>query len=161
MRKRTGIISTISTEKLEQIVLSSLSLKDVLRKLGYGPNSGSMFYRLKERLEKENISTIHFSKCLSIKAQKYKLCDILVKDSKYTNIWRLKKRLISEKILEEVCSICGLKPWWNGKELKLQLDHINGISNDHRLENIRLVCPNCHSQTETFCGKNNSRYLAD
>ena len=47
-------------------------------------------------------------------------------------------------------------PFWNGKKLVFQLDHINGKRNDHRLENLRWLCPNCHSQTETYCGKKNT-----
>jgi len=66
---------------------------------------------------------------------------------------KLKKRLLKEKILENVCSICGITKW-NDKPINMQLDHINGISTDHRLENLRMICPNCHSQTETYCGKN-------
>ena len=55
------------------------------------------------------------------------------------------------------CSICGLEPFWNGKELTLTLDHINGINNDDRLENLRWVCPNCDRQLSTFSGKNQHR----
>lgn len=52
-----------------------------------------------------------------------------------------------------VCAECGVGEEWKGKKLVLQLDHINGIFNDHRIDNLRLLCPNCHSQTETFSGK--------
>jgi hypothetical protein len=67
---------------------------------------------------------------------------------------RLKHRLWKEGLLEKKCSICGTKDEWQGKKLVHVLDHINGISDDHRLENLRLLCPNCNSQTDTFCGKN-------
>jgi 5-methylcytosine-specific restriction endonuclease McrA len=50
--------------------------------------------------------------------------------------------------------LCGQQPMWNGKQLVLILDHINGINNDNRLENLRLLCPNCNSQTPTFAGRN-------
>lgn len=56
-----------------------------------------------------------------------------------------------------VCAECGIGEEWNGKHLSLQLDHINGIFNDHRIENLRLLCPNCHSQTETFAGKRGNK----
>jgi 5-methylcytosine-specific restriction endonuclease McrA len=66
---------------------------------------------------------------------------------------KLKKRMITEKILPYVCDECGISEWKN-KSLTLQLDHIDGNSKNHRLENLRLLCPNCHAQTETWCGKN-------
>lgn len=57
----------------------------------------------------------------------------------------------------EQCSICNMPPEWNGKYLSLQVDHINGINNDNRPENVRLLCPNCHSQTDTFAGKKHKK----
>jgi len=66
----------------------------------------------------------------------------------------LKRRLISEGILEEKCAECDHSGLWNGLPLVLHLDHINGINDDHRIENLQLLCPNCHSQTSTYAGKN-------
>lgn len=66
---------------------------------------------------------------------------------------KLKKRLIKEKVLEYKCALCGLFEW-NKKEISLHLDHIDGDSHNHKLKNLRLLCPNCHSQTDTWCGKN-------
>jgi hypothetical protein len=71
----------------------------------------------------------------------------------------IKKRLLREGILEEVCVICGIGPEWQGKPLVLRLDHINGVSDDYRIENLRLLCPNCDSQTDTYCGRNKRRVL--
>lgn len=56
------------------------------------------------------------------------------------------------------CSLCGLLPVWNNKPLTLQVDHINGVNNDHRIENLRLLCPNCHTQTDTFGARNIRKY---
>jgi 5-methylcytosine-specific restriction endonuclease McrA len=82
----------------------------------------------------------------------------MVRDSSYTNIHRLKIRLINENILSYRCGSCGNEGMWSGSPLTLQLDHINGNPKDHRKENLRFLCPNCHSQTNTFAGKNiNSR----
>jgi Zn finger protein HypA/HybF involved in hydrogenase expression len=66
---------------------------------------------------------------------------------------KLKNRLIKEKVLEYKCSTCGLFDW-KGKSISLHLDHIDGNNHNHKLENLRLLCPNCHSQTDTWCGKN-------
>jgi uncharacterized protein YlaI len=62
------------------------------------------------------------------------------------------KSLLNNKLKNYVCEICSLSEW-NDKPLKLHLDHINGKNIDNRLENLRFLCPNCHSQTETYCGK--------
>jgi hypothetical protein len=66
---------------------------------------------------------------------------------------KLRKRLIKENILENKCSVCGISTW-NDNPITLQLDHIDGNNKNHILKNIRLICPNCHSQTETYCGRN-------
>lgn len=63
----------------------------------------------------------------------------------------IKKRFIDSLGKEEIkCSECKIGEWWNGKRLVLQLDHKNGINNDHHFDNLRLLCPNCHSQTHTY-----------
>ena len=71
----------------------------------------------------------------------------------YYQTLKLKKRLMADGIKENKCEICGITEW-NGKLLMMQLDHVDGNSHNHRLSNLRMTCPNCHSQTETFCGKN-------
>ena len=72
---------------------------------------------------------------------------------------KLKVRLINEGIVDQKCVWCGITDTWNDKPVVLHLDHINGIHNDHRLENLRLLCPNCHSQTDTWCGRNKIKSL--
>lgn len=70
-----------------------------------------------------------------------------------SNTTHLKNRLFAEGLLEKSCEWCGLQGWWGRDRLVLELDHINGNRKDNRLENLRILCPNCHSQTPTFRGR--------
>jgi Zn finger protein HypA/HybF involved in hydrogenase expression len=71
----------------------------------------------------------------------------------YSSRASVRRVILKENLIEYKCSECNVKTW-NGKILSLHLDHINGINSDNRLENLRFLCPNCHSQTETYTGKN-------
>lgn len=78
----------------------------------------------------------------------------MVKNSSYTNISKLKDRILKAGLLKYECECCGNKGKWNDKSLVLQLDHIDGDHFNHSIENLRFLCPNCHSQTDTYSGKN-------
>lgn len=149
-------VYSISDDEFINLVENSKSYSDCLRNLGLTTKGGSSSKILKHRIFMLNISTKHFEpkykKAHDIRRKD--LNGILVENSNYRNISSLKKRLISSKLLDYKCSICGNEGVWNNKQLTLQLDHINGINNDNRLENLRFLCPNCHSQTDTFSGKN-------
>jgi len=67
----------------------------------------------------------------------------------------MKNRIIFDKLIDYKCSSCGNEGEWRGERLSLQLEHINGISNDNRLKNLTFLCPNCHSQTKTYAGRKN------
>lgn len=66
----------------------------------------------------------------------------------------LRSRYLYRPEINYVCHICGQPPYFNGHELVLRLDHVNGDNHDNRLENLRWVCPNCDSQLDTYCGRN-------
>ena len=146
----------VSDEQFIQIVQESNSYSDCLRALGLGTRGGSSTDILKRRIAELNCSTEHFGKQLQSVSAKYSLEEILVENSSYANISRLKQRLINEGKMEYKCQKCGISEWL-GSPLTLQLDHINGVNNDHRLTNLRFLCPNCHSQTDTYAGKNMGR----
>lgn len=146
-------------ELIEKFVKESYSYAQVLKKLELKPIGGN--YRiLKNKIKKLNLDISHFTGKGHLKGKthnwnntKIPLEEILVEQSTYQS-YKLKNRLLKENILENKCCECGLENKWNGKELSLHLDHINGISSDNRIENLRLLCPNCHSQTSTYAGKN-------
>ena len=141
-------------EELENIVSESSTFAEVMMKIGYSGNRGNSIKGLKKYFDELNIDYSYFSKknINNYSHPEYTLDEIMIQNSSYTNYFRLKQRIIRENILEYKCSVCGIKDW-NGKSLVLQLDHINGDNRDNRIENLRFLCPNCHSQTETFCGK--------
>lgn len=80
------------------------------------------------------------------------LDNLLVENSPYTTQC-VKRRLLQDGVIAYECKECGNKGIHNNKPLTLQLDHINGNNRDHRIENLRLLCPSCHSQTETYGSK--------
>ena len=146
-------------EELQDIVNNSNTWQEIMYNLGYTANRGNSYKKMKEHLIELNIDTSKLD--VNNKARyshpKYSLDEILVENSTYTNMTKLKDRVLKTGLLETKCAICGITDW-NNMPLVLQLDHINGNNRDNRIENLRLLCPNCHSQTETFSGKNATRY---
>lgn len=146
----------VSDEQFKEIIATNYSYSDCLRALGLKTRGGSSTDVLKRRIGELNCSTKHFNREKSGAYKQYTLEEILIENSDYVAIARLKKRLIDANKLEYKCAICGISEWMN-KPISLQLDHINGNPRDHRIENLRFLCPNCHSQTETYAGKNKSK----
>lgn len=150
---RLSKVYEISEDDFRAIVKKARSYSDCLRALELNTKGGSSLDILKRRISELRCNTEHFSRKNSPSYCRYTLDTILVENSSYNNIARLKTRLVESGLLTYQCSICKLTQWQD-RPIVLQLDHINGINNDHRLSNLRLLCPNCHSQTETYGGKN-------
>lgn len=142
-------------EQFIEAVSGCKTIKGTLEKLGL-QMSGGNYYSFYKTLRRLNVTIDHFDgwsgKCPAAPFVKSKLDDILIKNSSYSSTHHLKHRLYKENLLKEECSICGIKNW-QGALLSLHLDHINGEHTDNRIENLRILCPNCHSQTSTFSGK--------
>ena len=143
-----------SDEEFTEIVNGSYSFCECCKKFGLSPNGANGTKQIKKRCEELGITTDHFRLFgRNTTNNKRELDDILVEHSTYANNPRLKERLIKEGLLENKCAICGNIGEWMGKSLTLQLDHINGEHTDNRIENLRILCPNCHTQTETYGSK--------
>lgn len=87
---------------------------------------------------------------------KYDLKDILEGNHPTFQTFKLKKRMIKAGIKNNICELCGLEEW-QGKKIEMELHHINGNNKDHRLVNLQMICPNCHSQTKNFRGLNKKK----
>jgi 5-methylcytosine-specific restriction endonuclease McrA len=136
------------------------SVAQIMRRLGLDPTRKRGRRQLERRLEGLGLDTSallgkRWAQGTKPRSRARPLAEILVAGSDYRSVHTLKKRLVQEGLLEPRCAICGLVEWLE-QPVVLHLDHINGDRTDHRLENLRFLCPNCHSQTDTYCGRNRS-----
>lgn len=150
-------IYKLSDEQFVELLKKSSTISEVLFKLGYTVKGNSWGYsQVKRRMDDLNLDySIFKGKSAVIKANKLnniKKEDILKENCKHQRIV-LRRYIIKNNLIPYKCAICGCTKW-QGKTLSLELDHINGINNDNRLENLRFLCPNCHSQTSTYGSRN-------
>jgi hypothetical protein len=138
--------------KLDGIVKTCTCLVDVLKKLDLYKCAGN-YTTLRKYINLYDIDTSHFVDAKQQPKNKIPLQDILGGLHPSYKTYALKVRLIKENILKNECSICSITEY-NNKPISLELDHINGVNDDHQLSNLRILCPNCHSQTDTYKGKN-------
>lgn len=146
-------------EEIEEVVKYSLSIADVCRSLNIKPSGGN-YKTMKNNIIKFEINISHFTgsawnvgKNFKEFGKKKDLKDILIENSTYTNTNCLRKRLFKEGLKEEKCESCK-EIEWLGKKIPLELNHINGDNRDHRIENLEILCPNCHALTSNYRGKN-------
>lgn len=138
-------------EILLEAVAKSKSFRDTVIKLGVIPHGGNISL-ITKRIIEEKIDYSHFLgkhwNSGNTSKQKRLAKDILVK-GKIEEAYRLRRALL-ESHVDYSCAICKCVQWMN-KPINLQIDHINGDKKDNTIENLRFICPNCHSQTENFC----------
>ena len=145
-------------DQLRDAVKNSTSMRQVLLALNVSPFGGN-YDVLRKAIRHFNIDTSHFTGQAWNRGKK--LPSKIPTESYLTNkapiqSYKLKRRLIKEKVLPEQCFNCR-KDSWLGNPIPLELDHINGNNKDNRLTNLRLLCPNCHALTPTYRSKNRSR----
>ena len=138
----------MSDEDFIKICLDSKSMAEASVKIGLHFNT---FKRkaIKLGVYSPNQSGKGISKKLPLLIQ---TSEILEGKQPQYSTFKLKLRLFKEGLKNNKCEICGISEW-NGMELKCELDHIDGDRKNHQIDNLRIICPNCHSQTETYRSK--------
>lgn len=152
-------------EKVRDLVNSCKTYTECVIKLGLSPRCSGNFQTIKKYIRKYSIDISHFDGGqykIGNKSQNEKeLDEVLVKNS-FFNRRSLKQKLYKKSLKKKECEICGMgEDWYNGSKIVHILDHINGDPYDNRIENLRIVCPNCNSTLETNCRGNKIKKIYD
>lgn len=146
-------------EQFIDAVKGSLSYAQVLEKLGLKV-AGSNYDTVKRKIQELSLDISHMTGKVWNQGERFRIIKparplnkILVEHSTYINFNKLKLRLLKEGLKEYKCECCN-RTEWLGKPIKLELHHINGIKDDLRIENLQILCPNCHAYTDNYRGKN-------
>lgn len=137
--------TSYTLDELREAVAASSSYRELSRRLGLKSDN---LYALRNQIDKHGLSASHFTKRWRVP-----LGEALVKDSSFTHTGHLKERLLKEGFKEAACEECGLTHWRN-RPISFHLHHMNGDWRDNRIDNLQLLCPNCHDQTDTFGVRN-------
>lgn len=151
-------------DQLRVAVAARKSYRAVIEALGLIPAGGN-YAQIQARVRQLNIDTAHFTgsgwnKGTTYHTKTRPLIGNLLIDGSTVQSYKLKRRLYEEGLKEQKCELCGWAKVSLDGRIPLELDHINGRHNDNRLENLRILCPNCHSLQPTHRGKNKKVHLA-
>lgn len=150
-------LKNVTKNEMIEILSNSKSMREVILLFNLSPNGSGGYRNIKDRIIKLGLEVPKYNYYGDgSKRIKHSNDDVFCVNSKFPR-QKLKNRIIKQELLEYKCVECDNTGEWNEKKLSLHLDHINGINDDNRLENLRFLCPNCHSQTETYSGKKNKK----
>lgn len=147
-----------SDDHLVEAVKKSVSVRGVIRNLGLVPAGGN-YTQVQHRIKALGLDTGHFTGKRWNLGIKYHTntrlgLDVLLTIDSGVQSYKLKKRLFEEGIKQPKCELCGWDKQAEDGRIPVELDHINGVHTDNRIENLRILCPNCHSLQPTHRGKN-------
>lgn len=166
-RSKRSVIWTIPRNELQELVSRSNSISDIMRKLGY-KSVGGTFKVMKDRLLREGFDVSHITfgrnsnkgKKFNFSRTKEEAIEDLFVLSSSCDPSTIRRYVSKYELLGNNCKECGVGREWNNMKLTLQIDHIDGDRNNNQLVNLRLLCPNCHSQTKNF-GVLNKKRIAE
>lgn len=156
-RPKRSIIWSMSDEEFKKLVKNSTSIGQILQAFNL-QNKGGNSNTVKRRIQLQGIDMSHIplgagsNSCREFPRRTTNE-EMFVENSK-SNRDKVKKRIRKDNLISYECRDCGMGDTWNDKPITLQLEHCNGVGNDNRIENLCFLCPNCHSQTSTYAGKN-------
>lgn len=157
------MLDKFTKEEIKTAIDISKTYTEILKNLKES-TAGNKYKSLKSVIARHDIDLTEFNlrrdthiDNVKIPKVTYTYDQILIEDSQYSSS-NLKKRLVRDKLIVDICVECGIGNVWNKKPIILQLDHINGKHNDNRIENLRILCPNCHSQTSNYSNKSTGKF---
>lgn len=152
-------------EKLQEVADKCFSIRQMIFELGLKETGGN-YSNIQKRCKEFGINTSHFfgpawnklGHPLFNKNNGEKIESFFTKKDKKISSSKVKNRIINNALKEYKCEVCGINEWM-GRRIVIELHHINGDPTDNRLENLQLLCPNCHSQTHNYCKKEELRKI--
>jgi transposase-like protein len=152
-----------SEQQAREAIAASFSYAEALRRLDLCATGGN-WKTLQKWVAQWGIDTEHFDPDIARRAALRRapqpIDEILVEGSTYSRN-HLKERLYAAGLKQPICELCGQGAVWRERPMGLILDHVNGVNNDNRLENLRIVCPNCAATLDTHCGRKNGLARVD